>query len=771
MRRGMTARGLVTLAIGVVVAIDQASGLGHLPPPLWRSLLLALTAALAPLLAPRSPITSVVLTSGLLGADALLGPQGFFFIPFVVSTVAVFAISAPWVVAATSIVYAGFACRSLLEGQSVGAYQLIALACCALAGGLVRMGRLKSRQTDSTILSLTRSVAEIRHDTRRELGDELASLLTADLTENQRLLAEAAGLEPGQLRLLLLDIAGRSRMSLARLRDLVRTLRGTAGAATDQTLGESVEALEDELVNLGHPVRLSIPAEVATAPLLFHRALREVADHTRTAAVPGAEIVVVVTRDDDALRLHVGYPTTHAPRDLPGTLRALEAAIEEAGGTLSCAATPGSESLDLTLPVAPAVPRRMAREVGTLAWGRIAARAIAVGGAMWAMLALLHESATSPEPTATALLWVATWGAALLGTWRIRAGIAALGVVLLTGLWVPFSTALIHPLHASLTLLGGLATVRRTRWTIPALAGALGFLVLWGLGQGLAPIVSLLVYPFFGLAIGTTLAEFDADRARQQDHLALLAATAAEARAHEQRRLAGDLHDIIAHQLSQISMLVTTHADSTDPVLLRGTLVKVSDLNQRAREDLVSLTQLMRSEPVGEAPFRRPPTAVIAESIAMLRDTGRRVDASIDPAVDHVEGTTRHTIARIASEAATNIVRYAPPDGTVRVTVVCLVDGVSLAVSSPLDGVVRTSPDSTGNGLLGLRERVAMTGGNFRAGPIGGQWVVQALLPRTGLGLVAADQGHGTRIDDPQLNAPNDNLGPRGDSELLGKSS
>ena len=56
---------------------------------------------------------------------------------------------------------------------------------------------------------------------------------------------------------------------------------------------------------------------------------------------------------------------------------------------------------------------------------------------------------------------------------------------------------------------------------------------------------------------------------------------------------------------------------------------------------------------------------------------------------------------------------------------------LGVRVVSALPSLALTNADSTGFGLIGLAERVTLTGGTFTAGPVGDHWVVAASVPRT----------------------------------------
>ncbi len=114
----------------------------------------------------------------------------------------------------------------------------------------------------------------------------------------------------------------------------------------------------------------------------------------------------------------------------------------------------------------------------------------------------------------------------------------------------------------------------------------------------------------------------------------------------------------------------------------------------------------------------------------LLDESGRRVRVDIDPSADRLDAATAGTLGRVVREASTNILRYAPAGASCRVLVTTAGAGVRLEVASELGAERRASDYSTGRGLAGLAERVQRAGGEFRAGRVGGEWVVTAQLPR-----------------------------------------
>ncbi|MFJ9575573.1 sensor histidine kinase [Streptomyces sp. NPDC101191] len=219
-----------------------------------------------------------------------------------------------------------------------------------------------------------------------------------------------------------------------------------------------------------------------------------------------------------------------------------------------------------------------------------------------------------------------------------------------------------------------------------------------------------------------------------------------EARMHERSRIAAEMHDLVGHRLSLISL----HAgglelalEAADPelreeaVLVRRT---TRDAMRELRQALGVLGPLGRdtgSEALTDATGTR---ADIETLVAESRDGGIAVGLDwTGPDLDARPARVRRAVHRVVRESLTNVHRYAPDahvtvsvthqDGSVRVAVR---NGAPPAPPAPLTGI-GTGPLTgigTGRGLTGLRERVELLGGAFDAAPLpSGGFRVDASVP------------------------------------------
>jgi signal transduction histidine kinase len=227
----------------------------------------------------------------------------------------------------------------------------------------------------------------------------------------------------------------------------------------------------------------------------------------------------------------------------------------------------------------------------------------------------------------------------------------------------------------------------------------------------------------------------EAERAREQE---------ARRRASEERlRIARELHDVLAHDISLINVQagVALHLIDERPEQARTALAAIKQASKDALGELRSVLGVLRQD--GDAPRRDP-----APGLDQLDELVSRSAAAGIPVHTTIEGTARPLPAgvglaafRIAQEALTNVARHA---GHASATVRVSYRERDILVEVLDDGRGATAPVPAlrggGNGIAGMRERAAALGGELQAGPRPeGGFRVLARLPLDAAPLDAAD--------------------------------
>ncbi|MEU9252990.1 histidine kinase [Streptomyces sp. NPDC048270] len=205
----------------------------------------------------------------------------------------------------------------------------------------------------------------------------------------------------------------------------------------------------------------------------------------------------------------------------------------------------------------------------------------------------------------------------------------------------------------------------------------------------------------------------------------------------ERARIARELHDVVAHHMS----VITVQADSA-PYRLPGMPEPVREefaaIAAAARESLGEMRRLLtvlRGDGTERAEGEKAPQPGIGRIQQLVEATvraGQPVELSLAAgAAEAAPPAVDLSAYRIVQEALANVVRHAP-GAAARVSVTVDEDEVLvLVVNGPApDAVVALESSGTGHGLVGMRERVRLTGGTLDTGPLpDGGFRVAARLP------------------------------------------
>ncbi|MEV0002750.1 histidine kinase [Micromonospora sp. NPDC050980] len=201
-------------------------------------------------------------------------------------------------------------------------------------------------------------------------------------------------------------------------------------------------------------------------------------------------------------------------------------------------------------------------------------------------------------------------------------------------------------------------------------------------------------------------------------------------RAEERRRIAGELHDLVAHRVAAMQVLAAgaRRALRRDPDAADGALAAVEDTGRATLRELHRLLRVLRADagPTTElAP--QPGLADVAALAGAARRAGLPVTVRTDGPLGPVTDGVALTAYRVVQQALRNVLRHAgPATALVRLAA----DEGALTVEVTDTGRGPASADRIGAGLVGVRERVALYGGILRTGPApGGGFRVSARIP------------------------------------------
>lgn len=242
---------------------------------------------------------------------------------------------------------------------------------------------------------------------------------------------------------------------------------------------------------------------------------------------------------------------------------------------------------------------------------------------------------------------------------------------------------------------------------------------LWS-GTGAVGYAAVMIAPAW--MIGWLVRERRALAARQSEHLVHQAA------AEERLRVARELHDVVAHTLSLIVVkaAVANHVAEADPRQAGDALRVIERTGRTALTDIRRVLGALRED----TPYAPTPgldeLPVLARQAA-IGGVDIRLDVRREEPAAAVPESVGQAVYRIVQEAVTNVVKHAAPaacETTVTVT------PYEVRVEVTDDGRRPVLTGGQGHGLIGMRERVALHGGEFHAGPrSGGGFAVTASLP------------------------------------------
>jgi signal transduction histidine kinase len=331
------------------------------------------------------------------------------------------------------------------------------------------------------------------------------------------------------------------------------------------------------------------------------------------------------------------------------------------------------------------------------------------------------------------------WSGAVVDQWRVAPALFWLDVVVGLAAYVlmsyrrrwPVTIALVT---SGLTIVSGLAAGPATLASVSlatrqelrkvVLVGLVGIIAAQGysdwqtdsgepiwliFGFNVALTVAIMGW---GMYIGSRRELLWTLRARAERAEAEQETRVARARSNERSRIAREMHDVLAHRISQISVLAGALGFRQDlaPGAMREGARMIQDRSHEALDDLRAVLGVLRDDRTGEVLDRPQPTyADLAVLVGEARDAGL-------------------TVYRIVQEGMTNAHKHAPGSRLSVGVTGAPGEGLQVVLRNPV-GFARTLTPGSGLGLIGLSERADLHGGRLDYRLDGGTWVLRGWMP------------------------------------------
>jgi signal transduction histidine kinase len=378
-----------------------------------------------------------------------------------------------------------------------------------------------------------------------------------------------------------------------------------------------------------------------------------------------------------------------------------------------------------------------------------------------AMVTATVQRTGAPEPLTAGLV------IAVLGAWaplmaRTRRPIATLAVIVVVEVLIVALLAVPDPLARDTSGMGAYQPVplasmvaaftvasrtpRRVGWILGCAAGAV--IALAGIvTHGHVTFLTDLVV-FYLVATGTAIGAMTAARrdnrvrkAREQQEVTERAVL------DERLRIARELHDVLAHNLTLVNAQagVAAYLLEAQPQAAAAALRDITGHTRRAIDELRATIGLLRgADDPGDAASASlegtmrpvPGLQALEDLLVGFRAAGAHITVAVSGTPSQLDQHGDLAAYRIIQEALTNATKHAPLS-RVAVSLAWTDSDLCIRVVNPVPPATerRAPAPGTGHGLIGMRERAVAAGGNLQVGPDGdGQFEVAAVLPlaRTG---------------------------------------
>ena len=343
-------------------------------------------------------------------------------------------------------------------------------------------------------------------------------------------------------------------------------------------------------------------------------------------------------------------------------------------------------------------------------------------------ISLLHESAAARLAAAAAAVALG-----LAASRRVRMPLLLLGLLLVltaAGAALPKHLGDIEAIGL-FVLLAIYSAAAHTSGRRMLVGGALAF-VMGVTAMATDPDgINVAAVVFFAILFGAPWVAGRAIRHRRLNERRLEheKAEAEAAIVEERSRIARELHDVVAHSISVMVLQARggRRMIDVDPAEARGAFAVIEGAGHQALEEMRRLLGMLRASDEELALMPQPSLEQLDTLVEQVRTAGLPVEVAVEGVPAALPPGVDLSAYRIVQEALTNALKHAGP-ARARVTVRYGEDDIELEIAD--DGAGTGDGDGSGHGLIGMRERVSVYGGELQAGRRpGGGYALRARLP------------------------------------------
>jgi signal transduction histidine kinase len=200
--------------------------------------------------------------------------------------------------------------------------------------------------------------------------------------------------------------------------------------------------------------------------------------------------------------------------------------------------------------------------------------------------------------------------------------------------------------------------------------------------------------------------------------------------AQERVRIAQELHDIVAHNVTLMVVEAQALGATVDDDRVTQSTDAIANLGRQAMTEMHTTLRLLRGDDDSPELAPQPGLAQLERLLDQLRRAGLRIELAIEGQPQPLPRSVDLSAFRIVQEALTNVVKHASEAST-EVTLSYKPEGLQLTIVDTGDEAPRTGArePSDGHGVIGMRERATLFGGTLTTEALPGGFKVSATLP------------------------------------------